>query len=563
MKPRIQQTLLALALLSTLNLQPSTAFAQGTAFTYQGRLNTGTNGVKGKYDLTFQLFNASSDGSQIGSTITSAGVGITNGLFTATLDFSGVFNGAAYWLQINVRTNGAASYSALSPRQPVTPAPYAIMANSASNLLGTVPAANIAGAIGVASGGTGAATAAAARADLGAAASGANADITSLSALTTLSSGTINLSGNLYLPATTASSGIIYIGGIPVLDAFQPVGTPPCCPEWNSFVGPNAGNLTMNGVFNTGDGYDTLASNTSGSDNTAVGDSALFSNQDGTDNTANGYGALYANTNGYDNTASGSGALQSNTSGYNNTAYGYQALFSNTGGVNDTAVGCQALLNADSDASGGWNTAVGYQALLENTYGGNNTANGAHALYFNIDGNNNTANGEAALYYSTNGVNNTANGAQALFNNRSGYDNTADGWGALGLNRNGIFNIALGPRSGYNIISNYNIDIGNAGVSSDDHTIRIGTSQTQTYIAGVINGDGGGLTNLTATNLTGTLANAALPPSPTFSGTVYATGNPGFSGSSSASCGNGVYGVINNTCGAGVMGQANSGAAHG
>jgi len=43
MKPPIQHTLLALALLSTLNLQPSTVFAAplGTAFTYQGRLTDG------------------------------------------------------------------------------------------------------------------------------------------------------------------------------------------------------------------------------------------------------------------------------------------------------------------------------------------------------------------------------------------------------------------------------------------------------------------------------------------------------------------------------------------
>jgi hypothetical protein len=35
--------LVALLLLSTLNPQLSTALAQGTAFTYQGRLNTGGN----------------------------------------------------------------------------------------------------------------------------------------------------------------------------------------------------------------------------------------------------------------------------------------------------------------------------------------------------------------------------------------------------------------------------------------------------------------------------------------------------------------------------------------
>jgi len=44
-----------LALLSTINLQLSTARAQGTAFTYQGRLNDGPNPANGTYDFQFQL----------------------------------------------------------------------------------------------------------------------------------------------------------------------------------------------------------------------------------------------------------------------------------------------------------------------------------------------------------------------------------------------------------------------------------------------------------------------------------------------------------------------------
>ena len=146
-------TLALLALLSTLNLQLST-FAQGTAFTYQGRLNSGTNPATGLYDLTFQLFNASTGGSQTGGTITNTGVGITNGLFTVALDFDGVFNGTAYWLQINVRTNGTVSYTALTPRQPLTPTPYAITAQNltgtilGSQLTGTVPSGLLSGTYG-------------------------------------------------------------------------------------------------------------------------------------------------------------------------------------------------------------------------------------------------------------------------------------------------------------------------------------------------------------------------------------------------------------------------------
>ena len=44
---------LVLLALSMFNLQLSTAHAQGTAFTYQGRLNNGANPTTGIYDLRF------------------------------------------------------------------------------------------------------------------------------------------------------------------------------------------------------------------------------------------------------------------------------------------------------------------------------------------------------------------------------------------------------------------------------------------------------------------------------------------------------------------------------
>ena len=122
-----------------------TARAQGTAFTYQGRLSSGTNAVTGLFDFQFALSNAPSGGSQIGSTITRLGVGVTNGLFTTSLDFGAVFNGESAWLGIGVRTNGVGSYTSLSPLQPVTPTPYATYAGAASagGLSGTISSANL------------------------------------------------------------------------------------------------------------------------------------------------------------------------------------------------------------------------------------------------------------------------------------------------------------------------------------------------------------------------------------------------------------------------------------
>jgi formylglycine-generating enzyme required for sulfatase activity len=125
-----------------------TALAQGTVFTYQGQLSSSNAPANGSYDLTFALFNASSAGTQAGTTITNAGVAVADGLFTVMLDFGNQFNGAPCWLEIGVRSHGSGNFIMLSPRQQLLPMPYAIMANTASNLLGTLPAAQLTGTMG-------------------------------------------------------------------------------------------------------------------------------------------------------------------------------------------------------------------------------------------------------------------------------------------------------------------------------------------------------------------------------------------------------------------------------
>jgi len=126
------------------------ACAQGTAFTYSGRLDDGGSPANGSYDLTFTLFNALSGPSQVGTTFTNSATAVSNGLFTVTLDFGSVFNGTACWVEIATRTNGAGSFATLTPRQPLTPTPYAIYAEgaSAAGISGTLPTASLGGAYG-------------------------------------------------------------------------------------------------------------------------------------------------------------------------------------------------------------------------------------------------------------------------------------------------------------------------------------------------------------------------------------------------------------------------------
>lgn len=138
--------LLALMLIAILNPSLS-GFAQGSAFTYQGSLRDGGAPANAVYDLRFTIYAAASDGSVAGGPVDVGEVSVTNGLFTVTLDFGvNVFTGADRWLEIEVRTNGAAAFTALLPRQPVQPAPYAIHAANAGEAA-AVPAGTITSAM--------------------------------------------------------------------------------------------------------------------------------------------------------------------------------------------------------------------------------------------------------------------------------------------------------------------------------------------------------------------------------------------------------------------------------
>ena len=142
----------ALVVLSTALL---TAAPLGTAFTYQGRLTDGGNPANGSYDLTFTLYSAPVlPPTIVAGPLTNSATGVTNGLFTVTLDFGAdVFNGNARWLGIGVRTNGSeGDFILLSPRQLLTPAPYALYAPSAGTAAtasnaSSVAATNITGTI--------------------------------------------------------------------------------------------------------------------------------------------------------------------------------------------------------------------------------------------------------------------------------------------------------------------------------------------------------------------------------------------------------------------------------
>ncbi len=359
-------TLLGL-LLAALNSQLSTC-AQGTAFTYQGRLNDGANPANGSYDLRFTVYDAITNGTPQGTAITNLATGVSNGLFNVTLDFGSQFSGATRFLEVGARTNGNGTIITLSPRQRFSPTPYAIFAGAAGSFSSSV---------------------------------------------------TIT---NLNLPTTTTNTGIIYSGSSTLLQAY---GTE------NLFAGSGAGNLTLTGAGDTGVGMAALFHDTTGSGNSASGDHALSANTSGNFNTAAGYQALFSNSIGSSNTAFGYQTLYSNlvsantavgyralmnsTNGTNNVATGFEALVSNTSGNYNTAIGERAL---HANTAGSLNAAIGDEALVNNTNGIENTAIGDSALHENRTGGFNIALGEAAGYFVTGSANiEIGNNGNALDNN--------------------------------------------------------------------------------------------------------------------------------------------------
>jgi hypothetical protein len=148
-----------------------------------------------------------------------------------------------------------------------------------------------------------------------------------------------------------------------------------------------------------------------------------------------------------------------------NAALGLNALSRDLGvGDRNTAVGNAAL---SANLGGVLNTAVGFNSQRSVLGGAANTAVGAQALELNETGSDNTAVGRFALRDSL------------------GNSNTAVGWGSLQNLRNGANNIALGHSAGFGLeVGSSNILIGASGTDGSG-TIRIGSTQTSTFIAGI------------------------------------------------------------------------------
>lgn len=102
------------------------AAQMASGFTYQGKLTgPGDTPVNSPTSLRFELFNAAEGGTSLAGPVTRTNVAVTEGVFTADVDFGNVFqSGNGGWVEITV-LDDQNNPTVLSPRQKVNPAPLA------------------------------------------------------------------------------------------------------------------------------------------------------------------------------------------------------------------------------------------------------------------------------------------------------------------------------------------------------------------------------------------------------------------------------------------------------
>jgi len=418
-------------------------FAQTTEFIFQGNLKDGAATAHGNYDLEFRLFDALTDGSQIGSTLTRSNVAVSNGVFSVNLDFGSGFPGADRYLEIRVRVSGGGGHTILDPRQKVSSAPYAIKSLTSESATVAVNAVTA----------NHATTANTANNALQLGGVTANQFVLTgdprMSDARTPTVGSANyIQNQSTVPQTATNFNISGTGNANVFNAVQQFnlngsrilsfpglnnmfvgagsGNGNTTANNNSFFGSLAGFATTTGPRNSFFGSGAGFFNTTGSGNSFFGHEAGRSNTSGGNNSFFGIRAGLANT-GSDNSFFGRDAGAANSVGINNSFFGSRAGDSNTEGHSNAFFGhfsgranTTAALNAffgknagESNTTGSLNTFVGASAGNSNTTASGNSFFGEVAGNANSTGENNSFFGRASGFHNSTGSNNTMIGAGA------------------------------------------------------------------------------------------------------------------------------------------------------
>jgi hypothetical protein len=208
------------------------------------------------------------------------------------------------------------------------------------------------------------------------------------------SSGSLSLTGDLTLSATTAANlnGILQQGSNTLLYEFAYGNNGTVTVRgWNIFIGANAGNFTVGS---------TATSALQGSENLGIGDYSLNSVTLGNYNVAIGTHSQEFNTIGGSNVSVGVDSMinSSGMTGSANVCMGTDACEMLLSGFNNTGIGDHALQSATTAY---YNASLGAGSLNNNVSGNYNTALGMYSL-FSMTGSNSVGVGYAAGYNDTN-----------------------------------------------------------------------------------------------------------------------------------------------------------------
>ena len=457
-------TIFLVLMFGTLN-----AFAQTTAFSYQGRLSEAGAPVTGNRLFQFTLFDE--NGAVIPGAVINQTLTVTNGVFNTNLDFgAAAFPGANRSLEIAVKINVGDAFTILNPRQAILAAPYSTKSKTAdaainSSQLGGVDATRFI------------------KSDTG---------------------GNVSLNGNLTVSGSTTFDTVnaatqFNLGGQRVLSADN---------SGNLLVGTNSGDVptpkssfsgfgkssvnTSTGLYNTFLGGFAGYNNTTGSRNTFVGHSTGYRNTTGNFNSFFGVTAGASNTTGSENAFFGDSTGSINTTGEQNVFIGTQAGSNNTTGNRNTITGfnsgggcftfpCPFALTGSDNAFYGYasglkgttgtrNSFFGGNSGMNNSTGNDNSFFGHFAGQANTTGAGNSFIGESAGLANSQGSFNSFVGESAGRSNTTGNQNAFFGNSAGRGNTTGIFNVFLGTNAGYsNTIGSNNSFVGrNAGLNTDN-----------------------------------------------------------------------------------------------
>jgi hypothetical protein len=445
---RIVLLLLVLAIAGPAN----SAFAQGTAFTYQGRLQDSGANANGNYDFQFTLWDVASGGTPQPQpspvTVTRPSVAVANGVFTVQLDFGATaFPGADRFLETSVRPAGGGAFTVLAPRQQVTSTPYAVRSASAASA-DSVPVSAIP--------------------------SGSSNYIQN--STTSQAGGNFNISGNGTVGGTLSGNSVdsttqYKILGTPVLsygnDSFfagPGAGAANTTGNQNSFFGNDAGRFNSTGYGNAFFGFTAGSQNVAGFDNSFFGNEAGSLNTIGSNNSFFGSDAGFSNTSGNSNSFFGTSTGFYNTTGGSNSFFGTSAgAFNTTGGSNSffgVNAGLQNTTGAENSFFGSFagqkNTSGGENSFFGNQTGGNNTTGAQNSFFGKFAGANNTTGNYNSLFGFSAGLLSTTANLNSFFGYGAGYKNTTGsgnsffGWDVAFNNTNGGSNSFFGHTAGFN-----------------------------------------------------------------------------------------------------------------